>query len=387
MRGQTSLKAGSIALAALVFACGSDDGGSDPDKTDNPWGLAAAPCDIDSGFPGDELCIQKPPPEMGFQMHFGPKNYDDPAEVAKFVLPAGAETTVCMLAPTDNDGEIFLNEFHTRLRPGSHHMLLYVVDGVAPDQLKTSTEPATNCRDNFLGQRNLFGAQTQVMDVKRTSNAPENEGLAVRVPGKQQGVIEVHFVNTSSEPILMEGWANIIYTDPSTVTVIGDPLFFIGGFATVQLGQTYVHKHSATVPDFAAEGLRIVAGTGHYHAHTVRFAAHTVINGTRELLMEDYDYHDPALIKFDSGTTNSPPDPVARIAGGRSGLVHLMPGDRIEWECEVDNTDARNSELKQLDPNYQPGALNFGNQVYEAEMCNMFGMYAPTMGGAWRGGF
>jgi hypothetical protein len=28
--------------------------------------------------------------------------------------------------------------------------------------------------------------------------------------------------------------------------------------------------------------------------------------------------------------------------------------------------------------------LGFGNEVYTAEMCNVFGMYAPTVGGAWR---
>jgi len=47
----------------------------------------------------------------------------------------------------------------------------------------------------------------------------------------------------------------------------------------------------------------------------------------------------------------------------------MKPGERVEWECEVDNTTN--------------AALRFENAVYTAEMCNLFGTYAPSMGDAW----
>ena len=43
---------------------------------------------------------------------------------------------------------------------------------------------------------------------------------------------------------------------------------------------------------------------------------------------------------------------------------------RSEWECEIVNK--------------QNVTLTFGNEVYTKEMCNMFGMYAPSFGSAWR---
>jgi hypothetical protein len=86
--------------------------------------------------------------------------------------------------------------------------------------------------------------------------------------------------------------------------------------------------------------------------------------------MEDYDWHDPALIHFNSVTRNSAPDAVRKIAGGFSGIVDLKQGDVIEWECEV----ANDGDV----------ALGFGNEVYTKEMCNVFGVYAPTTGTAWR---
>jgi len=375
-------KLGIIALAAFAAACSSDAGGEPPGGQEDSWGPAAEPCgDIGTGYPGDDVCIKPPPADMGFQMHFGPKSYDA-AEIDKFLLPAGEEGTFCVFMATPNQTEIFLNEFHTRMRAGSHHMLLYVVDGVAEADLLTTDTPG-DCSLRGFSQRNLFGAQTAVMDVQDRVKGPENDGLAVRVPARQQGVVEVHFINTGTEPILMEGWANIILTDPAKVKIIGDPIFFIGGYTGVAEGETFIHTQSATLPDNpttqASDGVRLVLGTGHYHAHTTRFTAHTIIGGQRQLLMEDYDYHDPALLAFDSETQNTPPDATSKSPGGRSGIVHIRPGDTVEWECEVTNTSG-----VMADPTQHTGVtLTFGNKVYEAEMCNMFGMYAPTMGGAW----
>ena len=41
----------------------------------------------------------------------------------------------------------------------------------------------------------------------------------------------------------------------------------------------------------------------------------------------------------------------------------------IDWECEVDNDSDK--------------VLHFGNEVYGAEMCNMFGVYTPGAGTPW----
>ena len=331
------------------------------------WGDAALPCNIKSGYPGDELCILPPPADKGFQMHYGPSNYDDPAEVAKYTLAPGGETTDCIFMDLPNDQEVYFNEYHGRMRPNSHHMLLYVEDGDKPN----STEPGP-CNQG-TSTRNIFGAQEMVTDVKGgESKAPENVGLAVMLKPHLQGVVQVHFVNTSAtETILRETWANVVYIDKSEVKQLGDPIFFIGGaFTTIPAHSDHVTVAHATVPSMAgAEGIRLVIGTGHYHAHTIRFSAWKTVGGVKESLFEDYDWHDPALMRFDSVKKNDTPDAEAGVAGGYSGIVQLYPGDRIDWECEVHN----DSDIP----------LSFGNAVYEAEMCNMFGLYAPSFGDAW----
>ncbi len=59
------------------------------------------------------------------------------------------------------------------------------------------------------------------------------------------------------------------------------------------------------------------------------------------------------------------PDPERGLAGGRSGLLFLDAGDRIEWECEVHNRTDH--------------VLRFANEAYDAEMCITFGS-TPEVG-------
>jgi hypothetical protein len=296
------------------------------------------------------------------QLHYGPKDYSNQAEVDSFLLHPGEETTDCMFVTTNNSTEVFFRQYHARMRPGSHHMLLYLQDTRRPE----STGPEA-CRQG-LDTRNIFGSQTLTLDVGNVVSGPENDGLAIKLEPNQQGVVQMHFINTGNVPILREGWANLVYVDPSTVKQLGDPIFFLGGLTMdVQPGTTQVIKGTATAP---ADGLRLVAATGHFHAHTTRFSAWKTIAGQRELMMEDFDWHEPTLIRFDSLTKNSAPNAAGKKAGGFSGIVGLNKGDVIDWECEVVNDG--------------DVALGFGNEVFTAEMCNMFGLYAPTTGTAWR---
>jgi hypothetical protein len=315
-----------------------------------------------------------PDPQYGFQLHYGPKNYNDQAEVARYLLMPGEEKTDCVFVKTSNDTVVYFNEYHGRMRPGSHHMLLYVRGETVAD----STGPEA-CKQG-LDTRNLFGAQTEKVDVKGVAGAsPEYQGLAVRIDPHLQGVVQMHFINTGSEPILREGWANFIYTPESEVKMLGDPIFFIGARINVPPGATQIIKGMSASYDALVAGkespppvVNLVGGTGHYHANTVRFTAWKVSGGQRELLIEDYDWHDPALMQFNSTRQNPAPDPQGRKAGGYSGIVSIGPGESIEWECEIVNT---------TNP---PVTLTFGNEVYTKEMCNMFGMYTPTVGHAWR---
>src|SRR5687767_3590762 len=103
---------GAVALSLLNVACGSDEPVENSGESADE--LGARPCSIspNSGYPGDEFCIEAPPEGRGFQMHYGPKNYDDQAEVAKYLLAPGEEITDCLYMKTPNDTGVFMNQYH-----------------------------------------------------------------------------------------------------------------------------------------------------------------------------------------------------------------------------------------------------------------------------------
>src|SRR5579862_3379906 len=137
-----------LSFAAAATACGANDGGSAgapgsaaPALTLGDLGGQACHLttsidfvDPASGqhqkiaraFPGDSQCITAPSTEAGAQFHYGPTNYADPVEVGKYVLPPGGEVTDCTFFVTPNKETAYFSAYHSRMRPGSHHMLLYV---------------------------------------------------------------------------------------------------------------------------------------------------------------------------------------------------------------------------------------------------------------------
>jgi hypothetical protein len=380
-----------LALAATGMACSSNNPGAAeaPDGGAAPTEMATVgpgdlPCNINSHYPGDDKCILAPDPKLGFQFHYGPSNYTDPAEVAKYLLMPGDEVTDCVFFPTPNKTDVYFNEYHSRMRPGSHHMLLYIqpISGTAPI---TSTAP-TACNQGAQ-TRNLFGAQTAVMDVTALAGAaPEDDGLAVKIPATQQAVMQLHFINAGTTPILREGWANILYTDPAKVKILGDPIFFIAGVRmSIPMGTTQTLTGSATVPQNADPKFRLVIGTGHYHTHTTRFTAWSIIGGQKQVIIDEFNplghLPEPGNWFYTSTRTNPTPNATSMVSGGHTGTLYMKPGDQIQWQCEVTNNNVSSNSPAP----YNAPSITFANAVYTGEMCNMFGLYAPTNGGPWQG--
>jgi len=181
-----------LSLAAVGACSSSSTGTSSPtDTTGTEPGVSTTsdvsigdePCDaIHSGFAGDDMCIKPPPNGMGLQFHYGPSDYSNAAEVAKYTLKPGQEVTDCVFFNTPNQEEVYFNEYHSRMRPGSHHMLLYIQDMKVTE---TGTNGPSDCNQG-LDSRNLFGAQTATLDTTGNADgAPENAGSAVAIPAHQ----------------------------------------------------------------------------------------------------------------------------------------------------------------------------------------------------------
>src|SRR5579872_4121744 len=256
-------------------------------------------------------------------------------------------------------------------------MLLYVQNNVV-------TEGGPRACQQLLS-RNLVGATTTTMDVMNLSGAPENVGMAERIPPMQQVVMQMHVINTTSQPILREGWANVMFVDKSLVKIVSDPIFFIAGTSmSIAVGQTVINHGTATVPQNADPSFRLVGAIPHYHAHTTRFTVYATQSGVKTKVLEQYGTLDvpgePILVAYDSVTKNPTPDPTTQTPGGYSGIISLKPGDTIDWECQQTNDGIGANGAAITTP------LQFTEQVYTGEMCNLFGIYAPSFNSPWYGG-
>jgi hypothetical protein len=305
-------------------------------------------CPSHSGFPGDELCLPAPAPDQGFQLHYGPTDYADPANVAPYLLSPGKETVDCDYMKTPNAKDAYVSGYRIHMRRGSHHLLANLNPAPQADGL-------AGCQSNDMSPGPLAGSQTPVVD-ELIDPAPENEGLAVRIPANSQAVVNLHFINTGAMPVMREAWLNYLYIDPARVKGIRGNIFLVGGLGFhIEPGTSSTYKYSCS-PD---RPVRILSLAAHMHAHGTRLSAWKVSNDKTSLVYESFDWAEPALLKYDSTHANAASDRGLRIPGGASGTLRIEPGESLQWECAVDNTSNR--------------PLTFQNEVYTGEMCILAG--------------
>jgi hypothetical protein len=375
-----------IPLSAFSIACGGGDNNTGA-QTGANTGIAAGHADacktpIHSGYPGDDLCIDPPAAAEGFQLHFGPADYDDPDEVAKYVLAPGAEAVKCVYLHTPNTELKYYDEYHSRMRSGTHHMILWAPtadnhDKVTPPADGTLTDSCRDLTYTFaLGAQAALGAGGGVLDVPlpgKNAVAPENEGLAYQELPTTSVAMETHYINTTPNPILREVWLNINYEDSSLVKTKIDSVFFIGGLSMNVLPHTQQSitagpAQQPVVP--AGQQVRVLGLSGHVHAHTTHetvWLNHA--SGGKDVIYDTYNWEDPIIAEYDTAHHNPVPGASPGADGAASGDLILQAGDTISWQCDVNNTT--------------DAALKFADLAYTAEMCNVFGFFVPGTGGEW----
>ncbi len=171
--------------------------------------------------------------------------------------------------------------------------------------------------------------------------------------------------NTTDKPLLKEAWVNLAILPAGQVTADVSSATWFGGLTMHVLPQAHgiVTSQCHVSP---AQGernlLRLVAVTGS-HAVSVAAFVQPAAATSRRKIYQRFDWSDPFEIEYGSTTNNPTPDASTQVSGGASGDLVLHAGDKVTWECEVNNdTDA---------------SLNFGSSVFTQETCNLFGWYGP----------
>jgi hypothetical protein len=189
----------------------------------------AEPCKgIDSNYPGDEYCLAKPDPELGMQLHVGPSDYSDPVDVANYLIQPGEETNWAEIQQTENDETIYQSGYYSYMRPGSHHFILYGLN----EQVQSGRQDTGGGAESAVGALNgvfLAGATRAIQNAVLISDEPEDQGIGTEMPPHRSVAINLHFINTQSEPLIQELWVNFKSIAKEEVKHWAKPITWYGG--------------------------------------------------------------------------------------------------------------------------------------------------------------
>jgi hypothetical protein len=352
------------AVVLLTTGCGSqsNDGGAMPSLRLPP---ESGTCSGSlSSYPGDCNAPTAADVGDGLLAHYGPSDYDDPDDVASFVIGPGAEFVDCTYSALPNDTPVSYNRYSVFSRPGMHHIILYSQQS---DVAKgTHDDCDAKNHDSSLLAVLQGGIQGSRYDYPPSGTiAPENAGLATALGPHQMIAYEMHAVNATDEPLLKENWTVFRAMPSSDVKETVGQFAFNGGLAMHIAPHSQQTITNTCTVDSKLGDVRVVDFFAHMHAHSERFSAwvHRKAQDTRQLIYESYDWSILDLIEFNSVKQNAPITYEGGTPGGFSGDLSLSVGDSIEYECKMNNTGDT--------------ALTFSARAFDGEMCNMFGSFTP----------
>ena len=233
-------------------------------------------------------------------------------------MEPGEEITNYYFVNAPNAEQHYYYRTNWRMRTGSHHMIITVMNDRADGWSATGDIGGAGG-----GSRSFGGAQRPDQDRPSGTLAisPENQDLGERLDAKQQFSFNLHHFNLTNGPIVREVWVNVWYKPQSEVKREIDGISIFGNPADLNIPNgehRYLH-YRCDVPG----NTRIMTLNGHRHAWTDRFGVWLIRAGTTEEVpvYESFDYNDMPTYQYDSVTQN----PVPNRGTETDGALHRHP--------------------------------------------------------------
>ena len=203
----------------------------------------------------------------------------------------------------------------------------------------------------------------------------EDAGLYSKFPAKTGITFNMHHFNASDDTILKEAWTNLWWE--SDATIEARPIFGLEFSQTTGLAvapDTTVDLHYSWK---ITQAIRLIDVFGHRHAWTSNFSSWLEQpDGKLDIIYQSFGWLDEPTYRYDSMTKNPTPSPDSRVDGAASGLLTLMPGQKLHFNCHIAYTEERAASEKGAPSPKQNGTLHFANEAFTAEMCILFGSTA-----------
>jgi hypothetical protein len=280
--------------------------------------------------------------------------------MARYLIDPMGEEENCAYVHIGNEERFYFNQYSGRMRPQSHHMIIYGLqgDGTAPEGLSTC-RAAQGLSSSFIAS-----SQTPSIDYPdlRMTHTEDDDITAQYLEPNMVVALDLHYVNRTRDAVLREGWVNLRRADPDSVRIAQNGIMLIGLGISIPPNSTGTTVRKSV---FVPSDRRVMGLTGHFHANGQRFSVWVERQGstTQDLIYEMYDPIDPLALGYREGVENPEPNRALAIGGGVSGDLRLQQGDKLIWECEMDNPTDK--------------SVTFGDRS-DDQMCNLFGFYTAS---------
>ncbi len=255
-------------------------------------GIVADPALMDDFQKQEEeyLPLAPPAPGTGYQVSIGP-----------FTIAPNFEREIFVYKSVGNATEFFVNRFEVRMRPNSHHLVVYNFEPDIPSSVvpaidmvrdlrnpNNSLNPATLATMGF--HRFVFGCQSPYMDYQFPP------GIALRIPAGMKYDFNSHYANREPQSITGEVNINFFSVDPGTVTKEARTLYLSNTDIQLEPGST-----ETIIKTFIMSGsISVHSVTSHTHELGEKFMIR-IVGGPRnnEVVYTNTDWHHPPFITFD----------------------------------------------------------------------------------------
>ena len=268
-------------------------------------GVVADPALLDdtAHFPALAFIPLDPPqPGTGFQVTTG-----------KFDVPSNFEREIFIYRDLGNTAPIYVNRIKTKMRPNSHHLVLYGFNSSA-----TELPPFDVIRDlrNPDGSLNSFSEMNNheflggSMIQEDVYDFPP--GVALQLPAHGGIDMNTHFLNYSGSTISGEAYANFYTTSSANVQHIAQTLFVANTEITLQPQKETVITQTTNNP--YPVPLHILMLTSHYHERGKKFQI-KISGGKRndEIIYESTDWYHPLQKNYDTPIIINPGEGITMV--------------------------------------------------------------------------
>ena len=308
-------------LTGLIACGGTDDGASAGTGGDGGDGGAAG-----LGGSGGSFA----PPAGSYSVKWGPTT-----------VPAGTESTQCVVKRLGNGESISVHEIHNSLGATSHHFIVYRVNDTVERLEPYPCQPFTD----------TFNDPPLIITQRADDRLTLPDGVAYTMEPNQMVRLELHYINVSAAPQTAEASSTFVpipqedVENEANVIFMGDTDINIPAMSEQTLGPSFIQLPSRF------DGVSYFAVTGHEHQWGkgvyVEVAESAEAPGTPVYDVPNFQWDEPETVTYND-------DPFTVPDGG---------GFRIT--CDWDNRS--------------DSPVYFGTGV-DDEMCFLWAYYFPSRG-------